>query len=135
MTSISAVSSMDTSYRPPPPKPVGGQDPMTNVAKTLGMSSDELRTQLSGGKSLNDVATAQGVDHADLIDAIKQGMPTDSTSSVGATSSVDATQIAESIASTQGMGRGPQGPPPAHLLVAGPAAGRAHPRPRGNWRN
>jgi hypothetical protein len=40
------------------------------AAKTLGMSTDELRTQLQDGKSLADIAKAQGVDKQKLIDAL-----------------------------------------------------------------
>ena len=48
-------------------------DPMAKVADALGMSSDDLKKELRGGKSLNDVATEKGVSHDDLIAAIKQG--------------------------------------------------------------
>ncbi len=40
------------------------------AAKTLGISTDELRTQLEAGKSLADVAKAEGVDKQKLIDAL-----------------------------------------------------------------
>jgi hypothetical protein len=40
------------------------------AAKTLGLSTDELRTQLEAGKSLADVAKAQDVDKQKLIDAL-----------------------------------------------------------------
>ena len=40
---------------------VGGVDLMQSAADTLGLSSDDLMTQLRDGKSLADVAEAQGV--------------------------------------------------------------------------
>ena len=72
-TPISAVDSATTTgsvqatkhHRP---------DPMAKVADKLGMSTDDLKKELRGGKSLNDVATEKGVSHDDLIAAIKQGM-------------------------------------------------------------
>ena len=100
MTSISAISGSTSTYRmPPPPRNGNRQDPMAAVAEKLDLSSDDLKAQLRDGKSLDDIATAQGVSHDDLITAIKAGMPTDAT---------DATEMAEKIASTKGM------PPPPH---------------------
>jgi hypothetical protein len=81
------------------------QDPMLGVAKTLGMSTDDLKSALQSGKSLNDVADEKNVSHEDLIAAIKTGMPTDR---VNATDNADATQLAERIAGQSGT----QGPPP-----------------------
>ncbi|HEX2809907.1 MAG TPA: hypothetical protein VHN80_27405 [Kineosporiaceae bacterium] len=49
--------------------------PIDAVASTLGMSADDIKTQLTSGKSLNDIATAQGVRHDDLITALKAGLP------------------------------------------------------------
>ena len=40
------------------------------AAKALGMTADELRTALQGGKSLADVAQAKGVDPAKVVDAL-----------------------------------------------------------------
>jgi polyhydroxyalkanoate synthesis regulator phasin len=42
------------------------------AAAALGMSADELRTALQDGSSLADVAEAQGVDTAALVDALVQ---------------------------------------------------------------
>lgn len=47
----------------------GGVD-LEVAATTLGLSTDELRTQLEAGKSLAQVAEAQGVDKQKLIDAL-----------------------------------------------------------------
>jgi len=40
------------------------------AAKALGMTADELRTALQGGKSLADVAKSKGVDPAKVVDAL-----------------------------------------------------------------
>ena len=47
----------------------GGVD-LEVAAKTLGLTTEELRTQLQDGKSLADIAKAQGVDKQELIDAL-----------------------------------------------------------------
>jgi DNA-binding phage protein len=49
--------------------PRGGFD-LEVAAKTLGITTEELRTQLEAGKSLADVAKAEGVDKQKLIDAL-----------------------------------------------------------------
>lgn len=81
---------------------------MTSISS---LSADDLKSQLKDGKSLEDVATAQGVSHDDLITAIKAGMPSDAVSGTGG---VDATEMAEKIASTKGM------PPPEPRGSGGP---------------
>ncbi len=43
---------------------------LATAAETLGLTEDELRTQLQDGASLADVAAAQGVDVQVLIDAL-----------------------------------------------------------------
>src|SRR6478752_1748379 len=48
----------------------GGGVDLEVAAKTLGLSTEELRTQLQDGKSLADIAKAQGVDKQKLIDAL-----------------------------------------------------------------
>lgn len=45
-------------------------EPLTTVAEVLGMSKDELRTQLAEGASIASVAEAQGVDVQDVVDAL-----------------------------------------------------------------
>ena len=47
-----------------------GRPDLSNVASVLGLSTDQLRTQLQSGKSLADIAKAQSVDVAKVIDAI-----------------------------------------------------------------
>jgi hypothetical protein len=73
------------------------QTAMQPVADKLGMSEDDLKSELRGGKSLSDVANEQGVSRDDLLAAIKQGLQDandSSTTSTDATSAAtDATQL------------------------------------------
>jgi hypothetical protein len=61
---------------PPPEPPLG--DPLSAAADYLGLSGDELRQALEGGKSLADVAKAQGKSVSGLeqalIDAARSGL-------------------------------------------------------------
>jgi hypothetical protein len=50
------------------------QQAMQPVADKLGMSEDDLQSELKSGKSLSDVANDKGVSHDDLVAAIKQGL-------------------------------------------------------------
>lgn len=77
------------------------------AAKALGLSEDDLVTQLKSGKSLDDIATAQGVSHDNLAAAIKQSLPPQVAASTKADSMVD------SILSKKGLPGRPQAPPPA----------------------
>ena len=47
-----------------------GDPELAAAAKVLGMTTDELSTALSSGKTLEDLATAAGVDIQDVKDAI-----------------------------------------------------------------
>jgi hypothetical protein len=47
----------------------GGRD-LDAAAQALGMTADELRTALQGGKSLADVAKEKGVDVSKVVDAL-----------------------------------------------------------------
>lgn len=78
MTSITSISaaSAAAAYRVAPAPTVRERDPMAAVADSLGLSSNALRSELSAGKTLQDVATAQGVTRTELVDAIKAGLPT-----------------------------------------------------------
>jgi uncharacterized protein YidB (DUF937 family) len=107
MTSINALSSTTGSYLPVRASKKEGQDPMAKVADALGLSSDDLKTALKSGKSLNEVAEEQGVSHDDLITAIKQGRPD------AATEMTD--EMAEKIAGTVGKPTPPPGEAPGGL--------------------
>src|SRR5947207_1985637 len=81
----------------PQRSPRDGQDPMTPVAKALGLSTADVNAQLRSGKSLNDLADAAGLAHDDLVAAIRAGLPSDSMSRRSTTS---ATGLAAAAAST-----------------------------------
>jgi hypothetical protein len=86
------------------------QDPMLGVAKTLGMSTDHLKSALQSGKSLKDLANEKNVAHEDLIATIKTAMPTDR---VNATDNADGNQLTGRIAVRSGTQGPPGGPPKA----------------------
>lgn len=44
------------------------------ITTILGITQDELRTELESGKSIVDIATAKGISEDDLISKIKDGM-------------------------------------------------------------
>jgi len=70
-TTTAPKGSADHDGRPGPRfRMAGGGIELEVAAKTLGLSTDELRTQLRDGKSLAEVAKAQGVDKQKLIDAL-----------------------------------------------------------------
>jgi hypothetical protein len=48
-----------------------GQAELDAAAKVLGISADDLSTQLQTGKTLDEIATAQGVDPKTVMDAIR----------------------------------------------------------------
>jgi hypothetical protein len=48
----------------------GGRLDMAAAAEALGISQDELRTQTEAGKTLADIAEAEGVAEADLVEAL-----------------------------------------------------------------
>jgi len=52
----------------------GMKQDLTEAAKLLGLTADELKTQLSSGKSLADIAKEKNVDVQKLIDAQKTAM-------------------------------------------------------------
>jgi hypothetical protein len=52
-------------------------DPMKSVADTLGMTGDELKTQLRSGQSLVEVASGRNVEDDRLVAAVKDGPPPD----------------------------------------------------------
>ena len=94
------------------------------AAETLGITTDELRTQLEAGKSLADVAKAEGVDKQKLIDAlVKAGEER-----LDEAKAALPERVAEAVDATHtpgekgGFGRGPGGRG-ANLSVAAEALG------------
>lgn len=63
----------------------GGQTVMTAAANYLGLTQTQLRDQLQAGKSLADVATAQGKSVSGLKDAILAAVTTRINASTGLT--------------------------------------------------
>ena len=53
---------------------LGGKLDLTAVGKVLGLSADELKSSLSDGKSLADVAKEKGVDAQKVIDAVTSSL-------------------------------------------------------------
>jgi hypothetical protein len=58
-------------------------DAMKSVAETLGLTSDELKTQLRSGKSLAEVAMGRDVEPDRLVAAVKDGQSPDATRGPG----------------------------------------------------
>jgi lambda repressor-like predicted transcriptional regulator len=90
---------------------------LQTAAQALGLSTDDLVSQLKSGKSLDDVASEQGVSHDDLAAAIKAGMPPERAADA------DADATVESIISRKGMPDRPQGPPPPARAAGDSASG------------
>ncbi|GLY94418.1 hypothetical protein [Actinoplanes sp. NBRC 103695] len=126
MTSITSFSaaSAAAAYRVAPATPVPERDTMAAVADTLGLSSNAVRSELSAGKSLQDVATAQGVTRTELVDAIKAGLPT------------GASEEAERIAARTGTPPPPtRGTPPPPTRGTPPPPTRGTPSPPAHGHN
>jgi hypothetical protein len=98
-----------------PPRAKDGRDPMTSVAKALGMSTGDVKAQLRSGKSLDDLAKSAGLSHDNLIAAIKAALPSDaigsrsstataSAAAASATSSTAATTAASWLRAASGSG-------------------------------
>jgi hypothetical protein len=97
--------------------------PLSAAATYLGLTTDALRTELAGGKSLADVATAQGKSVSGLEDALLANLKTDLDADVTAgriTSDRETqilanakTQIAAQVA-RKGLAGGPGGGPGDH---------------------
>ena len=116
MTSISATTSTSALWqsqqsRPTPPAREAHGGPLASVSSLLGTDVEKLQSELSAGKSLDDIATEKGVSHEDLIAALQAGMPAD------APSGADATQALEQLAAQAGGPRPPA--PPAGQSPAG----------------
>lgn len=78
------------------------------IAKALGMTADEIRTQQRAGKSLADLAKEKNVSRDELLTAIKEGL-TAAPKHAGATLTGDElNRMAERIADRSGGERGPR---------------------------
>jgi len=83
-----------------------GQSPIDSAAKALGMSVEDLKSELKQNKSLDDVAAEKGVSHDDLAAALKVGMPKDGPQ---AAQGADADSFIEAMTSQKGGPRPPEG--------------------------
>ncbi len=70
------------------------------VQELLGLSAEELREQLRSGSTLGDIATAQGVDPQDVVDAIVAEM-TERVDAAVADGKLDADAAAEKLAEAE----------------------------------
>jgi transcriptional regulator with XRE-family HTH domain len=52
-----------------------GQAELNAAAQALGISADDLSAQLASGKTLDEIATAQGVDPKTVMDTIRSARP------------------------------------------------------------
>ena len=110
LTSTSALSATSTTSTKR-----HGKGPFDAVSSLLKMSADDIASSVQSGKSLDDLASAQGVSHADLVAALKAGAPPE----LQASSDVDS--VVAQIAAQKGTDRptGPPPPPPASGVLSG----------------
>ncbi|MFN8132152.1 MAG: hypothetical protein U0R70_11455 [Solirubrobacteraceae bacterium] len=104
---------------PPPHSP---DKAMGSTAKLLGMSTDDLKKELSSGKTLNDLAKAQGVSHDALISSITDGLKASAPAGVQAPAGLDPTKIAEDIAAGKAPGGSSVPSPPGGRSAFGDSA-------------
>ena len=71
---------------------------LTAVAAQLGMSLADVKGALRKGTSLNQLATAKGVSHDDLIATIKEAVSSSAPAGAPALGATQLDQLAESIA-------------------------------------
>lgn len=102
---LGTPSSYPASVQRPPKN--GG--PVEDAAKALGMTPDDVMSQLRDGKSLGDIADEKGVSRDTLATALKAGMPADRAASGDSDKAVD--KIIDQVGTARGP-RGPKGPPP-----------------------
>jgi len=115
-----------------PPGPLGprrhvlrfGPD-LAALAGTLGLSQDALRTQLKSGKTLAQIAEAQGVARSKLIDALVAAIKKDRPGVTDAQATQLANRIADGRRGCPGGGPGGRGPggdgtPPSTTTTTAP---------------
>ena len=82
------------------------------VAKLLGMTEDEIHTELQGGTTLAKLAESKGVSRAKLLDAIKEGLRAEATAEGETLTDARLNEMATRMADgTGGPGRGGHGGP------------------------
>jgi hypothetical protein len=100
--------------RPKPPD-------MTNTAKALGLSADDLQSKLKSGRTLDAIAQDEGVSSDDLLSAVKTDLQANKPADAPALSDDQLTQMATGIAA----GKGPGGPGGPHGHHHGGGSGQA----------
>jgi hypothetical protein len=102
--SISAINGTSAlQYAPPTERP--RQEPsLDNTAKLLGVSTDDLRTDLQSGKTLDDLASAKGVSSGDLLSAVKSDLQANKPAGAPDLSDDQLTQMATGVAAGKGAG-------------------------------
>jgi len=103
----------------------GPGEVMGAAAKALGISERKLFTQLRNGKSLQQIAKAQGKDYADVKAAMRAAVKTELDEAVkdGRLTQEQADDMLEHLTDRLddgGFGRGPGGPPPGGFGPGGP---------------
>jgi hypothetical protein len=92
ISSIGGATSAALSYTQSAPRP---QPPaMTQTAQLLGISSDQLSTDLQSGSTLTSLAGAAGVSSSDLLSSVETDMKADAPDGVSSVSSSQLTQMA-----------------------------------------
>jgi hypothetical protein len=79
---------------------------LDNTAKALGLSADDLKSQLKSGKTLNDIASSKGVSSDDLMTALKTDLKANKPADAPELSDDQLTEMATNVAA----GKGPKGP-------------------------
>jgi hypothetical protein len=110
-TDLAALSQAGGAQRRPPSPPA---DSFTNTAKTLGLTTDDLKTQLDSGATLDSLAQAKGVSSNDLLAAVKTDLKANKPDGAPEVSDDQLTQMASNVAAGKGPGggHGPHGPRP-----------------------
>lgn len=90
------------------PPQAGGPPQMNEVAKLLGLSSSELRSELQSGKTLSELASEKGISNESLLKTIETSLSAHKPTGAPALSSTELTQMASNIAN----GTPPSAPPP-----------------------
>src|SRR6201999_2857166 len=87
---------------------------MDTTAKLLGLSSDDLQSELKNGKTLNDIASEKGVSTDDLTNAVKSDLKANKPADAPDLSDDQLTQMPPDIeAAKRPHGHGHHGPKPA----------------------
>jgi hypothetical protein len=92
---------------------------MTNTAKLLGVSAEELRDAQRSGTTLSDLATQKGVAKDDLVKSLATDLKANKPEGAPELSEAQLTEMATNIAA----GKRPQGPPPGGPGRGGPPDG------------